>query len=259
MSVTEACADLVRQGDPDRFQATMAAPPGARSRLWPIYAFNLEVARAAWASAEPMIAEMRLQFWLDALDDLSEGRMPAGPEVLKPLSQGIAEGWIAPALLAGIVEARRWDPYREPFEDEAAFARHIDATAGNLMWQAAMALGADKMAEPVVRDFAFGSGVANWFLAVPELEARGRLPLVDGRPAAVATLARQGLAAIDRARAQRPAVTRAAAPALLAGWQAPALLRQAAASPERVAAGALGQSEFARRGSLLWRAVSGRW
>ena len=40
-----ACAELVRQGDPDRFLATMAAPPEARAKLFPLYAFNLEVAR----------------------------------------------------------------------------------------------------------------------------------------------------------------------------------------------------------------------
>ena len=31
----DACAALVEKSDPDRFAATMAAPPGARVRLWP--------------------------------------------------------------------------------------------------------------------------------------------------------------------------------------------------------------------------------
>ncbi len=38
----EACAALVERGDPDRHAAAMAAPPAARARLWPLYAFNLE-------------------------------------------------------------------------------------------------------------------------------------------------------------------------------------------------------------------------
>ena len=58
----QACADLVHRGDPDRFAAIMAAPVGARERLFPIFAFNLEVARAPWVTAEAMIAEMRLQW-----------------------------------------------------------------------------------------------------------------------------------------------------------------------------------------------------
>ena len=37
-----ACADLVRRADPDRFLAAMASPVAARSALFPIYAFNVE-------------------------------------------------------------------------------------------------------------------------------------------------------------------------------------------------------------------------
>ncbi len=50
------CAERVEKGDPDRFAATMAAPPAARARLWPLYAVNLEIARAPWASSEPATA-----------------------------------------------------------------------------------------------------------------------------------------------------------------------------------------------------------
>ncbi len=45
-----ACAALVERGDPDRFAATMAAPMAARARLWPLYALNLEAARAPWVT-----------------------------------------------------------------------------------------------------------------------------------------------------------------------------------------------------------------
>ncbi|MGR3292111.1 MAG: squalene/phytoene synthase family protein, partial [Paracoccaceae bacterium] len=64
----ERCAEIVLNGDPDRFLATMAAPVAKRGALFAVYAFNVEVTRAAWASAEPMICEIRLQWWLDALN-----------------------------------------------------------------------------------------------------------------------------------------------------------------------------------------------
>ena len=50
-----------------------------------------------------------------------------------------------------------------------------------------------------------------------------------------------------------------AAPALLAGWQTEALLKQVVADPLLVVQGRMGQSEFSRRGGLLWQAVTGRW
>ena len=55
-----ACAELVQRADPDRFMAAMAAPVAARRVLFPLYALNVEIARAPWVTQEAMIAEMRL-------------------------------------------------------------------------------------------------------------------------------------------------------------------------------------------------------
>ena len=69
----QACAELVARGDPVRFRATMAAPLAVRKALFPLYALNLEVARAPWLTEEPMIAEMRLQFWRDVVEEAGAG------------------------------------------------------------------------------------------------------------------------------------------------------------------------------------------
>ena len=255
----ESCSETVARGDPDRFLSAMAAEPEDRARLMPLYAFNLEIARAPWVSQEPLIAQMRLQFWHDALDALRGDAPVPAHEVMDPLAQLVRAQALPIAPLQAMVAARQHDIARAPFDDAGALRAYLDATAGNLMWVAAHALGATDGAEPVVRDMAAASGLAAWLVAVPELEARGRQPLADGRPQAIAELAREGLAALRRARARRSEVARRAAPALLAGWRAGPLLRQAAAEPGRVGAGQLVQSEFARRGSLLLRSATGRW
>ncbi|MEC7961867.1 MAG: squalene/phytoene synthase family protein, partial [Pseudomonadota bacterium] len=68
----QACADLVQRADPDRFLATMAAPPAARDLLFALYAANVEIARAPWLTQEEMIAEMRLQWWRDAFGEIGK-------------------------------------------------------------------------------------------------------------------------------------------------------------------------------------------
>ena len=255
-----ACASLVERGDPDRFLACMAAPAAARAQLWPLYAFNLEVARAPLASAEPLIAEMRLQWWRDAVEAICAGGVVPAHETAGPLAEVIGRAGLPGPVLMQMVDARRWDIGRSGFADFAALAAYLDATAAGLMWLAARALGAGAQAEQTVRALGWASGLANWLRAVPELEARGRVPLADRRPAAVAALAAAGLQRLDDARQSRGLVPASAGPALLAGWQAGAILRQAVQEPERVfQAGGLGQSEFARRGGLLWRSVTGRW
>ncbi len=253
----QACAALVERGDPDRFLATIAAPPEARARLFPLYAFNLEVARAPWVTQEPLIAEMRLQWWRDALQEIGGNGPVRAHEVATPLADVIRETGISVAPLDGLVAARRWDIAREPFADEAALWDHLDATAATLMWTAAQALGGAD--EQVVRGAGQAAGMAAWLVAVPELTARGRHPLPDAAPGAIRRIAEAGLARLERARAGRSKVPRAASPAMLAGWRTQAILKLAARQPERVMTGQLVQSEFARRGSLLWRAATGRW
>lgn len=250
-----ACAGLVQRGDPDRFRAVMAAPVAARAALFPLYAMNVEVARAPWVTAEAMIAEMRLQWWRDALEEIAGGGAVRRHEVVTPLAAALTPD-LARALVP-LVEARRWDIYRDPFADLAAFQAHLDATAGTLLWVAARMLGAaDK---GVIRDLGYAQGLAGWLRAVPGLEARGRIPMVDGRAEAVRDLARDGLARLDRARRSRAAVSPEAAPALLAAWQTGAVLRRALRDPMAVAEGRLDPGPFSSGLRLALRAVTGRW
>lgn len=253
-----ACAALVEKGDPHRFTASMAAPLAARLKLWPLYALNLELARAPYASSEPLVAEMRLQWWIDQIEAMGQGVRPAGDVAvaLAPLLATTAD--LAP-LLTDLAEARRWEVWKDPFEGRPAFDSYIDRTAGNLMWAAARLLGAPAVAESVVRDFAWGAGLANWFVAVPELEARGRYPLTDGRPEAVATLADQGLARIARARAARHLVPAGAACALWSGWAARHVLWTVRGRPGCVAQGMPHPSPLQCSFALLGRSLTGFW
>ncbi|SLN13769.1 squalene/phytoene synthase family protein [Roseisalinus antarcticus] len=252
-----ACAALVERGDPDRFLAAMSCPPEARSVLFPLHAFNLEVSRAPYVTQEPMIAEMRLQWWRDALDEIGRGETPRAHEVAGSLAEVIRTHGLPLELLDRAAAARRWDIWREPFADRAAFDAHMDATAGDLSWCAALALGAEARAEGAVRDAAYGGAVAFWLSAVPDLEARGQRPLADGRPEAVAALAREARLRLAGARAG--AGGPAAAFALRWTWQADRLLRRAEADPGRVARGELPVSEFRRKLSLARVAARGSW
>lgn len=250
----QACADLVERGDPDRFVAVMAAPSNLRARLWPLYAFNLEIARAPWVTKEPMIAEMRLQWWRDVVAEPT----PRAHDVAGPLHDLIGAAGLDLGVLDRMVAARVWDVYSEPFEDQAGFDRYLDDTAGSLMWLAARACGAADQAEETVRAYGWAAGLASYLRAVPALEDRGRRPLVDGRPGAVRDLAARGLEKISAARAGRGMLGKAS-PALLSGWQAKPLLAQVLADPMVVAQGRMGLSEFDRRRRLLWQGFTGRW
>ena len=249
-----ACADRVQKGDPDRYLANLAAPLALRGDLFTLYALNLEIARAPWVTKETMIAEMRLQWWRDVV---AEPKVRAH-EVAEPLHGLIRRATLPLPLIDQMIAARVHDIYPDPFVDQPDLDRYIDQTAGHLMWLAALICGAKPQAEAPVRAYAYASGLANYLRAVPELEARGRRPLIDGRPQALRDLAAVGLDRLAQARVQR-SLTGPALPAMLPGWQAPAILSQIVKEPQRVADGTLGLSEFSRRGRLAWAAISGRW
>ena len=247
----QACAETVRKGDPDRFAATMATPAGLRNRLWPLYAANLEIARAPWASSEPMVSEMRLQWWIDALEGVGEGREP-------PHEIGAALVQVgAPARhLIAVAEARRADCWPEPIADAPALWAYLDQTAGSVYWAAAEALGGAPEAEPGIRSFGAAAGLASFFQAVPELLARARPPLADLSAPFLAACAREGLTRLDLMRKSR-AIKGGARAALLPAWQARAQLKRVVLAPETVVSRGLERSEFSRRISLLRAALRG--
>ncbi|SEJ41852.1 Phytoene/squalene synthetase [Pseudooceanicola nitratireducens] len=246
-----ACAALVERGDPVRFRAAMAAPVPARAVLFPLYAFNIEVARAPWVTGEPMIAQMRLQWWRDALAEIAEGGVVKRHEVVTPLALAIRAEDV-PAL-DRLVAARERDISGERFADEAALWSYLEATAGGLIEVAARRLGGGTaMAASAGRAL----GLVNWLMAVPALRAAGRQPLPEG--ADIAALAREGLVAFDVVGRGLPGLTASARGAFLplAGFRG--VLRRAARDVAAVEEDRLEPGPFAARLRLALTAATGR-
>ena len=84
----------------------MAAPLEARTRLLPLYALNLEIARAPWLTEEPMIAEMRLQFWRDTVEEAALGKSARAHEVAQPLAALIQTCKLAVDVLDAMIAAK---------------------------------------------------------------------------------------------------------------------------------------------------------
>ena len=249
----DACAALVARADPDRWAAVLAAPLSARAPLIVLYAYNVEISRAPWVSSQTLICEMRLQWWRDVL--LSPTR-PAH-EVAGPLHDLIAQGRVDTAKLDAMAAARVWDVYTEPFESADHFSDYLDQTAGGLMATSVQALGASPQGEAAAQGYGAAAGLAAYFRAVPELGARGRVPLIDNSDQAITDLARKALKNWQLARSKRHDLG-AAWPALLAGVQAGAVLKLAAQHPNFVRTGGLHLAPMQARARLIWASITGQ-
>lgn len=238
-------AEAVRTGDPDRFWPTMAAPAAARQRLWPVYAVNLHLARAPWASDQPLLAEMRLQWWIDALRRAaSGGATDDDPAELRALGPAVA------AALAEVAEARRGDCSAEPFTDAQDLMQFLDATGGGVAWAAGLSLGATEAEAEALRAAGRSQALAAYLRAAPALAARGRDRL--------GALSAPDLADLARTSRQRAALpSRPLRPAIYPLVLARPVLRRAGTDPAAIRDGRLSLSEFHRRALLARLAITG--
>ncbi|WP_434287311.1 squalene/phytoene synthase family protein [Celeribacter sp. SCSIO 80788] len=256
MSV-QACAEIVQKGDVDRFRSTMAAPVAAREVLFPIHAFCLEVAKAPWVTKEAMIAEMRLQFWRDVLQEKIDGKAPRAHEVAGSLAAVLDDA--AAEALDAAVTARQWDIYRDPHADEAALHSYLHRSYAIPLHVAARRLGAPEEASKALNRLGFAGALARYLMAIPGLEAQGRVPLVDGRPEAVAALAKD---AYDQGRWGAQQLSKlpktARAPMIDAVMLLP-VLKQAAQDPQAVIEGRLEQGALRKSLRLALASQSPSW
>jgi 15-cis-phytoene synthase len=246
------CLAALERGDPDRFLAVMAAPVAARGVLAVLYAFNLEIARAPWVTREPLVARMRLQFWREVV---AEADRPRAHEVAGPLAALIRARDLPEELFLRMICAREAEVDGDLAADIASLRAYVADSSGALMALAVRALG--NAADEIAQGYGAAQGMANYLMAVPALAAAGRRALPEGKPEELRELARWGLEGLGRARQGRGAIARTAWPALLAAWRARPILRQVLTDPEGVSSGRLGQSEFSRRGGLLWASLVG--
>jgi phytoene synthase len=132
--VTDDLDSQVRRADPDRWLSSrFIADADRRADVIAVYAFDEELTRVAAGAREPMVAEIRLTWWREAIEDLAVGKPPRGHPVLQALDQAIRRNSLAAAPLEARAEAAFEELDGGRFADEAALDRHLDGVGGAVM------------------------------------------------------------------------------------------------------------------------------
>ena len=198
--------EAARAGDLDRYLAALLAPRRARLDLIALTAFLGEVARIPSAVREPMMGELRLQWWRDALESARAGAVTGSP-VVDALGRTMARHNLPLELLLAPIDARARDlDPQQPVAILSDVSDYIAATEGAAFRLSARILGVDET--PAVGD-----------LLAAAAQAYGRARLArsprqtgDSRGAALRQGARVWLA---EARRLAPAGPVAVLPAIL--------------------------------------------
>ena len=238
-------AQQVRASDPDRFLTALFAPGAPRAHLFALYAFNLEVARIPELIHEPMMGQIRLQWWRERLEEIYAGQPRAGAETPQALAKAIAAAALPRAAFESLLEARERDLDPTPPVDMAEFQAYAQATAGTLGELAARCLGANDAASlAAARDVGTAWAMIGHLRALRFNAERGRMTLprstmgnttaadvLKGRAkdavrATAQAIGAEAAALLGVARALRREIDKRALPALLLATLADLHLRK---------------------------------
>jgi phytoene synthase len=272
-SPADQCGSDLRRLDPDRWLTALFAPDDRRPGLLALYAFNVEIARARESVSQPMIGQIRLQWWREAWEGVAAGRPRQHPVVLALHEH--CRSLDLPTVMT-LIDARERDMDDSPFADLAALTAYARSTSAPLIKLAAQQLGAaldDGIADAAGTAYA----LAGILRATPHLLARRRVLLpadlltAEGltpeaayqtevgealRPV-MARIAAEAEGALQAARGGR--APRAALPALLPATLAGLTLKSLRRSGQNPVVAETGVTPLRRQMALLWASLRGRF
>ncbi len=274
-AVFSAVAQTARKADPARFETAMFAPLEVREDLFALISLNVELSRIPETVSEPMLGEIRLQWWNDAIESLFNGGPIAGHEVITGLEGPTGSGRLPKGKLLDLVDARRLLLSDSPMRDDKILDRFIAQTGGAMAALQVGALGGDIAAQDVAADAGWTEGAGRLIAALPALFARGDVVLPasvnldseairsgDTPPElleAVQRLASKGLAKLASARARRSALPRGCRSPLLNAHAEERRLKAVLKPNANLVADTGAVSPFRERLSLLMNALTGRF
>ena len=121
------------------------ADEAARADLVALYALDHELTAIPRKVTDPLMGEIRMTWWIEALEEIAAGKTPRPHAVLR----AIAAGALPPQALAALAEARLGD--LDPARSGEALLKHVDATEGLVMALAARRLSNAARAEHVTQ------------------------------------------------------------------------------------------------------------
>lgn len=159
MTTLSYAGEQVRLYDHDRFMTAIFAPAAVREHLFALYAFNIELAKVREIVSEPLIGQMRLQWWRDTLDKIYAGET-IKHEVARPLGAAITACGISRAAFDPLIDAREFDLDGVPPAGLEAMLTYAEGTGAPLL---AIALQITGGLSPVVPEIARLAGMG-WAL-----------------------------------------------------------------------------------------------
>jgi len=141
--LSEPTLKQLKSVDPDRLRAAVFADTAGRERLQLLYAFHYELAKVPELVSEPMIGQIRYQWWRDAIAEIYEGKPVRQHEIATPLAKVLTEYDVPRFWLDRLIDGRERDLDPRPFINLEEAKDYCRQTSGVLMQIAVKLLGGE--------------------------------------------------------------------------------------------------------------------
>jgi len=108
------CLDQLRRLDHDRYLSVLLAPAERRAPLAALGALEAELDHIPQTVSEPMLGQIRFQWWRDTLEQMTPTSHP-GHEVAEALVDTLFVGGLSPSDLLPMIDLRSAQLTAEPF------------------------------------------------------------------------------------------------------------------------------------------------
>ena len=166
---------MARDGEPERYLAATLSPRPVRGALIAVAAFAADLRRIPNVVQEPMMGEVRLQWWRDAIANFDTTEATGHP-IADALAVAARTHGLPKLQLTAMTEARAFDLYDDPMPDDATFAGYLTKTEAIPFALAQTILGGSQA--PLLSDLGARTyGQARVLADLPVALSKGRLPL----------------------------------------------------------------------------------
>ncbi|MEZ5647710.1 MAG: phytoene/squalene synthase family protein [Alphaproteobacteria bacterium] len=127
------CFRIVKQGDKERYLLCLLPPLEYRPALIALHAFNDTISRIPETVSEPLLGQIRMQWWWDAINSLYKGGRPVAQPIVEALSYTVKRYALDRESFERMLVAREKDVAQWQAETLQDLETYAEATSGELL------------------------------------------------------------------------------------------------------------------------------
>ena len=114
-----------------------------RDDLLILYAFHYELSKVPDVTSEPMLGQIRYEWWREAIDEIYSGKEVRRHEITTPLAELLRRTDVPRFWIDRLIDGRARDLDPQPFEDLGSAQSYARQTSGQLMQIAVKLIGGE--------------------------------------------------------------------------------------------------------------------